>query len=73
MSPSSHTAQLQATEKPAGLANLVDGLWSDVWRRFKHNRIALAGFYVVCLLTFMAQHTRPQHTGDTTFSSRPST
>jgi len=54
MSPSSHTAQLQATEKPAGLANLVDGLWSDVWRRFKHNRIALAGFYVVCLLTFMA-------------------
>jgi peptide/nickel transport system permease protein len=56
MSPSSHTAQLQATEKPSGLenANLVDGLWSDVWRRFKHNRIALAGFYVVCLLTFMA-------------------
>jgi len=52
----SSTAQLQATEKPAGAenANLGEGLWSDVWRRFKHNPIALAGFYVVCLLVFMA-------------------
>ncbi len=31
-----------------------EGLWSDVWKRFKRNPIALAGFYVVCLLTFMA-------------------
>lgn len=30
------------------------GLWSDVWRRFKHNSIALAGFFVVCSLAFMA-------------------
>lgn len=35
-------------------AKVVEGLWSDVWRRFKHNPIALAGFYVVCLLVFMA-------------------
>ena len=55
MSPSS-TVQLQATETPAGAAdaNVAEGLWSDVWRRFKHNPIALAGFYVVCLLVFMA-------------------
>ncbi|MET0586483.1 MAG: hypothetical protein ABW099_16535, partial [Candidatus Binatia bacterium] len=55
MSPPS-TAQLRAIEKPAGAAdaNLAEGLWSDVWRRFKHNPIALAGFYVVCLLVFMA-------------------
>jgi peptide/nickel transport system permease protein len=30
------------------------GLWSDVWRRFKRNPIALAGFLVVCLLATMA-------------------
>lgn len=30
------------------------GLWADVWQRFKHNPIALAGFYVVCILAFMA-------------------
>jgi peptide/nickel transport system permease protein len=30
------------------------GLWSDVWRRFKHNPIALVGFYVVCGLALMA-------------------
>jgi peptide/nickel transport system permease protein len=30
------------------------GLWSDVWRRFKHNPIALTGFYVVCVLAFIA-------------------
>ena len=31
-----------------------EGLWSDVWKRFKHNPIALAGFYVVCVLLFIA-------------------
>ncbi|HYT55167.1 MAG TPA: ABC transporter permease subunit, partial [Verrucomicrobiae bacterium] len=30
------------------------GLWSDVWKRFRRNPIAHAGFYVVCLLAFMA-------------------
>ena len=30
------------------------GFWTDVWRRFKRNRIALAGFYVVCFFGFMA-------------------
>jgi peptide/nickel transport system permease protein len=30
------------------------GLWSDVWRRFKHNPVALAGFCVVCGLAVMA-------------------
>jgi peptide/nickel transport system permease protein len=31
-----------------------EGLWADVWKRFKRNRIALTGFYVVCFLAFMA-------------------
>ena len=30
------------------------GLWSDVWQRFKCDRFALGGCYVVCLLVFMA-------------------
>src|SRR5262245_38841642 len=30
------------------------GLWADVWRRFKRNRIAHGGFYVVCVLVVMA-------------------
>lgn len=30
------------------------GLWSDVWSRFKHNSIALTGFYVVAVFVFMA-------------------
>ena len=56
MSPISHTAELQATEKLAVAedTDAAEGLWSDVWKRFKHNSIALAGFYVVCLLVFMA-------------------
>ena len=33
---------------------VAEGLWSDVWRRFKHNPIALAGFYAVCVLVCMA-------------------
>ncbi len=32
----------------------AEGLWADVWKRFKRNPIALAGFYVVCVLAFMA-------------------
>jgi peptide/nickel transport system permease protein len=56
MSPISHTAELQATEKlhVEEDTHAAEGLWSDVWKRFKHNSIALAGFYVVCLLVFMA-------------------
>lgn len=56
MSPTSHSAELQATEKLAVAedSHAAEGLWSDVWKRFKHNSIALAGFYVVCLLVVMA-------------------
>lgn len=32
----------------------IEGLWSDVWKRFKRNPIALTGLYVVCLLVVMA-------------------
>jgi peptide/nickel transport system permease protein len=31
-----------------------EGLWSDVWQRFKRNPIALVGFCVVCFLGLMA-------------------
>jgi len=50
------TSPPRAPDKTAGAedANVAEGLWSDVWRRFRHNPIALAGFYVVCLLVFMA-------------------
>ncbi len=56
MNLQSPTAPLQPADKPAGAedTNVAEGLWSDIWRRFKHNPIALAGFYVVCLLAFMA-------------------
>jgi peptide/nickel transport system permease protein len=37
-----------------GSANTAGGLWSDVWRRFKHNPIALSGLYVVCFLALTA-------------------
>jgi peptide/nickel transport system permease protein len=42
-----------AVEEPAD-ARGSEGLWSDVWKRFKCNPIALSGFYVVCVLAFMA-------------------
>src|SRR5205823_3278043 len=29
-------------------------LWSDVWKRFRRNPIAVTGFYVVCVLVAMA-------------------
>jgi peptide/nickel transport system permease protein len=39
---------------PVDAAEAAGGLWSDVWRRFRRNRIALVGFYVVCCLSFIA-------------------
>jgi peptide/nickel transport system permease protein len=36
------------------IAAPLQGLWSDVWRQFRRNRIALAGYYVVLLLLFAA-------------------
>jgi peptide/nickel transport system permease protein len=43
-----------AEEVAATDAEVAEGLWADVWKRFKRNPIALAGFYVVCVLVFMA-------------------
>ena len=47
--------------KPAATEELASaevttsaGLWCDVWKRFKRNPIAITGFYVVCVLAFMA-------------------
>lgn len=39
---------------PAAAPAAGEGLWADVWSRFKRNPLALAGFYVVCLLIFFA-------------------
>jgi peptide/nickel transport system permease protein len=33
---------------------IAAGLWSGVWQQFRRNPIALAAFYVVCLLVFLA-------------------
>ena len=35
-------------------ATVSGSLWSDLWQRFKLNRLALSGFYVVCVFAFMA-------------------
>ena len=48
------TKQLADEELSVAEAAVSGGLWSDVWRRFKRNRIALSGFYVVCVFAFMA-------------------
>lgn len=42
------------TDHEATVARETEGLWSNVWKRFKRNRVALAGFYVVCFLAFTA-------------------
>jgi peptide/nickel transport system permease protein len=47
------TKQL-AVEDEVVEATLSGSLWSGVWQRFKRNRIALSGFYVVCVFAFMA-------------------
>jgi peptide/nickel transport system permease protein len=41
-------------ESSSEAAATTGGLWSDVWRRFKRNPIALAGFCVVSFLALMA-------------------
>ena len=43
-----------ALESSSDAAATTGGLWSDVWRRFKRNPIALAGFSVVSFLALMA-------------------
>jgi len=56
MSPNeSSAASVKSAEAEVPLdAAAVGGRWSDVWRRFRRNRIALIGFYVVCCLSFVA-------------------
>jgi peptide/nickel transport system permease protein len=50
------TAALRSVNVDVSLdaAETGGGLWSDVWRRFKRNPIALAGLYVVGFLALMA-------------------
>jgi peptide/nickel transport system permease protein len=52
----SNTASVKSIDRAMISKNAIstDGLWSDVWKRFKRNVIALVGFCVVCLLAFMA-------------------
>jgi peptide/nickel transport system permease protein len=52
----SEDAVLRPAEREQALeaAAAPGGLWSGVWKQFRRNRIALAGFYVVLLLVFVA-------------------
>jgi peptide/nickel transport system permease protein len=43
-----------ALEASSDVAEIGGGLWSDVWKRFRRNSIALAGLYVVCFLAVTA-------------------
>jgi peptide/nickel transport system permease protein len=57
MSPSeTNTATVDSPQLAVSTVALqtTGGLWTDVWRRFKRNPIALSGFYVVCFLALMA-------------------
>jgi peptide/nickel transport system permease protein len=52
----SDPASLEARRAESSSADAVmgEGLWSNVWKQFRRNPIALAGFYVVCILVFTA-------------------
>src|ERR1044072_5676999 len=56
MTPSTSTMAAGATpdENSLTATEAAGGLWSDVWRRFRRNPIALGVFYVVCFLFFIA-------------------
>lgn len=43
-----------AAVPPPAAASTAPGLWSGVWKRFRRNRIALAGYYAVLALLFIA-------------------
>jgi ABC-type antimicrobial peptide transport system permease subunit len=46
--------QLAEQTRGESASEVAGGLWSDVWKRFRRNPIALAGFYVVCFLALVA-------------------
>jgi peptide/nickel transport system permease protein len=52
--PSDRASAAALSENVSADVVVRGGLWSDVWKRFKRNPIALTGFYVVCLLVFVA-------------------
>ena len=47
-SPTPGTEEMQSASVP------VEGLWAGVWKQFKKDPVALAGFYVVCFLVLVA-------------------
>ena len=49
--PSSPKGETGSLPIPGGV---TEGLWSNVWKQFKRNPIALSGFYVVFVLILMA-------------------
>ena len=52
----SNTASVEAMRPETSLTHAAagEGLWSNVWRQFRRDPIALAGLYVVCILVTMA-------------------
>lgn len=47
-------AEAIAATSSAVVSSATRGQWSNVWRQFRRNPIALSGFYVVCVLLFIA-------------------
>ena len=43
-----------ASDSKTRAAPAAEGLWTGVWKQFRRNRIAVAGYYVVLLLLFTA-------------------
>jgi peptide/nickel transport system permease protein len=54
MSALQSAAPRAASTRGAADSGRGQGLWSGVWKQFRRNPIALAGFYVVCILVFTA-------------------
>ncbi len=48
------SAEAMAAKPSAVVSAATQGQWSNVWRQFRRNPIALSGFYVVCVLLFIA-------------------
>lgn len=49
-----NVAAARDKDLPQASVSAPQGLWSGVWRQFRRNRIALAGYYVVLLLLLTA-------------------
>jgi peptide/nickel transport system permease protein len=54
ISPQTNDIEHLDTETSSAKVAAEEGLWSNVWKEFRRNPIAHTGFYVVCVLAFVA-------------------